>query len=297
MNTVLVGLDPGGNGQVPLDPEYPSGRRLADLYGLSPEDYLERTDRVNLHPLPRPASEDDGAATCLAPLLRGRRVLALGGRVSRALGAGPDLTSWSLRGDSVIASLPHPSGRCRWWNDGTNAESARGFLRRSLRPCLHLEGTDGSGKTTLASWLAREGGYDLVDTEGPASSWEECLARVGRRLDPGSVCDRSSGLVSELVYGPVLRGGCLADEGDYWRLVRQVLHAVAFVYCRPPDGAVAPTFREGEDPTHVRGVVDNRARLLARYDEVMAKVSALGGRVVRYDWTRQSPEEVLSCVE
>lgn len=293
---VIVGLDPGNNGREPLDPDYPSGKRLADLMGLSGEDF-RRIDRVNLHSSPRPVGEDPRAASNLRPILRGRRVLALGERVARAIGVREDLMRWELSGEFVAARVPHPSGRCRRWNDPENAARAREFLSGSRRPCVHLEGTDGSGKTTLARELSAIGGLALVGTEDPPTSWEECLARVERRVSPGLVCDRSSGLVSELVYGPVLRGGCLVEEEKLWEVVRAVRESVVFVYCRPPDEAVSPTFREGEDPGHVRGVRERRGQLQARYDEVMARVSREGCRVVRYDRTRQTPREVMACAE
>ncbi len=315
MRTILVGLDPGRNGTEPLDPAYPSGKRLADLAGLSGKEFLARFDRVNLHhERGRPVREDGPLAANLLPVLRGRRVVALGRRVSDALGVGEgrsvwaDGVDWSITsGGFVGATLPHPSGLSRWWNDPEHEESARSFMRSLLLPCVYVEGPDGSGKTTLIGELANVlpsrypallPGMTLVPTDDPPKSWDECLARIQRRLAPGLLCDRSSGLLSELVYAPVLRGGVLAPggEGEMWGMVESLLHAVTFVYCLPSLDSLDPTFRPEEDPAHVKLVKAKSRELLARYDEVMARVSSMGGRVVRYDFMRDTPEEVSACV-
>jgi hypothetical protein len=300
MRPVIVGIDPGEPGRDPLDPKYGSGKRLAQLVGVPPDEFVAGVDRVNLHPIPRTdgvVGDPDGARNLL-PIIRGRRVVALGNRVQQALGTPDGHFRWALTpGGFVGATVPHPSDLARWWNDPVNVQEARGFLGSLTRPCIHVEGVDGSGKSTLASTLADLTRFSLVPTDDPPKTWDECLLRVHRRLAPGTVCDRSSGLISELVYGPVLRGGTITDEAEMWQVVRAVAHAVVFVYCRPPTHEVKPTFRPGEDPGHVLGVKSKLVELLGKYDEVMARVSAAGARVIRYDWTRQKPEELLSCVE
>lgn len=75
----------------------------------------------------------------LAALLRGelrscvRQVAFVGARVAAAVGmAGfPLLTPWSGR-DFECVVLPHPSGRCRWWNDADLA-SARAVVEEMLK--------------------------------------------------------------------------------------------------------------------------------------------------------------------
>jgi hypothetical protein len=174
--------------------------------------------------------------------------------------------------------------------------AARTFWRHAVRPCVQVEGTDGSGKTTLVTELSRLTGLALVPTEDPPRTWAECLGRVGVRCGPGLLCDRSSGLVSELVYGPVLRGGTIAPEDEMWRVVRSILHAVTFVHCRPPEDLLWPTFRASEHPDHVKAVTKNSEALLRRYDEVMARIGREGGRVLRYDRTCQSVESLASWI-
>lgn len=296
LRPVLVGLDPGlGSG--PFGSGSRVGRRLAELMGLDGEGYELAADRINLHPASgAERGRDKTAAENLASILSGRRVVALGRRVHEALGGSTDSGwfSWGLVDGRVMSVAPHPSGLSRWWNDPRNVEAAGRFFSGLPRPCVHVEGPDGSGKTTLARKLSRRLGMTMVPTDDPPQSWGECLSRISLRLAPGLVCDRSSGLVSELVYGPVLRGSTLTDEGAMWLIVRAVSRSVVFVYCRP--AVLEPKFRKGEAQGHVRGVKDNLDRLAGRYDEVMRMIEGLGGRVVRYDRSRTSVEEVSECV-
>lgn len=300
MNPVVVGLDPGRNGPDPLDPAFGSGRRLSAMLGVGPDEYLRRIDRVNLHPSERLPGDDRAAGANLLPILRGRRVVVLGRRVAEALDVTDDWFRWRVApGGFVAACSPHPSGLSRWWNDAGNVLAAGAFWSRVLRPTVYVEGPDGSGKSTLVGVISadRGPGPSTVETEGPPATWVECLRRIDARVAPGLLCDRSSGLVSELVYGPVLRGGVLAPGGEdeLWRLVGSVKHAVVFVHCRPD--RLEPRARPGEDPEHLRAVGANLGRIRDRYDEVMLRVASMGARVVRYDRSPRSLEEVLACAE
>jgi hypothetical protein len=297
MKLVIVGLEPGDHPtEEPLDPAYPSGGRLAKLLGWTAGEFRDRADRVNLWPgRGSPPLRDAAAGANLAPALRGWRVVALGGRAAKALRVSGGLFEWGVGPFGFVAArMPHPSGLSRWWNAPMASREASSFLRGAVRPCVHVEGVDGSGKTTLVRDLAGTLGLEVVPTDGPPATWDECLGRVARRVRPGVLCDRSSGLVSELVYGPVLRGRVVAPGGEeeVWRLVRSVLGTVTFVYCQPPWPRVRPGSRPGEDRGHLRAVRRNLKTLAARYDYVMAEISRAGGQVVGYDWTRQTPAGV-----
>ena len=295
MRPILVGLDPGRNGPEPLSPYSPSGWRLARYAGMTREEFQTAFDRVNLYPCITNPVYDDRAAQNLLPLLRGRRVVALGRRVSKILGFAASM-EWFVQYGYVGTSFPHPSGRSHWWNDTANVVDAERFLGDLRRPCIHVEGPDGSGKSTLVDQLGLLLKCTKMRTQDPPRSWGECLRRINQRVAPGLVCDRSSGLISELVYGPVLRGGTVAPESVVWDVVQSLVHAVVFVYCRPGQKSLQPTFRRGEDPLHVRAVTRKSRALVEQYDRVMAKLSSMGARVIRYDWTYQSPEEVARCV-
>ena len=259
MRPILVGTDPNRViGGEPFDPDRPSGKRLADLCGMSPATFRQSFDRINLYSQ-RVASNkigDQAAGRNLASLLRGRRVLALGQRVLAAIGTPEELMSWEFCEDSFIgATMPHPSGMNRWWNDADNVAAAKAFLMKKVaRPCVHVEGPEGSGKSTLATTLADHLKLELVPTENPPQFTDECRDRVVRRIQPGIVCDRSSGLISELVYGPILRDRTMLDEKSMWDAVGWMAHAVTFIYCRPPIQAMIATTRPGESPAHLTAV-------------------------------------------
>lgn len=307
MKTVIVGESLGRSPSVePLDPDRPSGGRLAGLLGMSGDEYRRSVDRVNVSPTGWSESDSTKLRENLLPLLAGRRVVMLGRGVEGVLGGGgtSPWMEWRLTGGFVGSVLPHPSRLSRWWNDPRNVQFADGFMRRSVLPCVHVEGVDGSGKTTLVHELRRSVDARIssmermrvVETDGPPTSWSECLARVSRRILPGVVCDRSSGLVSELVYGPVLRGGTLEDEGEVWSVVASVVGAVSFVYCRPPRRLLSHAPRDGEDRRHVEAVDGNLSALCDRYDEVMSRIVQMGGTVVEYDRTSSTPERVARCL-
>jgi len=266
------------------------------LLGVGVEEFLTRTDRVNLHVHPNTHAPDPDAASNLTPVLRGRRVILLGRQVAGAFQLPTDQwMDWQLcPGGFVGASLPHPSARSSWWNDPTNTREAREFLQSLFRPCIHVEGPDGSGKSTLVKALSKKMGFPLVKTDDPPASWKECLVRIQKRLSSGLVCDRSSGLVSELVYGPVLRSKTITPETDLWQVVRSIRYAIAFVYCRPP--TLLPKVRSEENPIHVSAVQQNLEALRQKYDQVMFQLDRLGARVVKYDYTRHSIEGVIQCV-
>ena len=298
MNTVIVGLSPpaGTVGGSPLPSSGRSGRSgrlLANLVGCTFAEYEEKFDRINLHGSSSfPPSTDREAAEALVPILRGRRVILLGGRTNQAFGG--SLFRWSLVDGKVVAGVPHPSGLSRWWNNPGNRAKAKKFLAPTLKQCIHVEGPDGSGKSTLTTFLSRSMGLKRIPTDDPPSCREECMSRILRRIVPGVVCDRSSGLVSELVYGPVLRGNTVEDESVLWGIISAVSHAVTFVYCRPK--TMLPRTRPGESADHTKAVEKNLEALVSRYDEVMAKVASLGAKVVRYDREVMSEKEVeLSC--
>ena len=78
-------------------------------------------------------------------LLSGRKVIALGRIVSRALtGRAGEWMEWDafdfdaspsgmrMTALAVLPHLPHPSGLNRWWNDRRNRESVRRFLRDAV---------------------------------------------------------------------------------------------------------------------------------------------------------------------
>jgi len=141
---LIIGQAPNQGG----DPRKPltgvAGDRLANLAGITRWRYLRRTERKNLlHYWPGkkgkgdafPATEAKTAAAELAPLLVGRRVLFAGRAVANSFRqTSKEYCRWfwspSLR--CRHATIPHPSGIVRWWNEEKNREHAAAFLRDAL---------------------------------------------------------------------------------------------------------------------------------------------------------------------
>ena len=146
MNAHLVG-ESNPHSADPRHALYPlplnaAGGRLARVLGLSPREYIRAfPDRRNLL---------SGTAKWSAPSARasadevlrtskpGAVLVLLGAKVSAAFGVGyrPGLylprmahVGADVPRRRVVLVLPHPSGRCREWNDPQTAERVRSALR------------------------------------------------------------------------------------------------------------------------------------------------------------------------
>lgn len=123
------------------------GRRMADVCGVTYEQYLEMFDRVNLLHVRQDTKEkgfefDHAKAASAAHdlFLNGtiksdRVVLMLGWRVTRAFFSGVEFKdrryfSEHRVGTIKFYALPHPSGVNRWWNDPGNYTTACAFMRK-----------------------------------------------------------------------------------------------------------------------------------------------------------------------
>lgn len=134
---VLLGM----NNPLRVDPEfalYPApvnctGWRLWKMLnartGALKHEYLGAFERRNLVPLltwsPRAARAH---AELLKDQLRGREVIVLGAETRRALGLPELLVLPQTIGETTWRQLPHPSGRCHWYNDPGNRAVAELLL-------------------------------------------------------------------------------------------------------------------------------------------------------------------------
>lgn len=111
-----------------------AGHRLCKILGMTGAEYLRAFERVNLcagswsEVEARWSAERIG----LTHLRHGGQVVLLGAKAARAfrLKYVPFRRSRILPG---ILILPHPSGRCRTWNDVRNVTRARRAVRGILR--------------------------------------------------------------------------------------------------------------------------------------------------------------------
>jgi hypothetical protein len=110
-------------------PEWSAGGRLALILGLTRGEYLDRFDRANLCcgkwslPIARLV-----AKSLLVAQDRSSLVL-LGSRVAAAFRVPFDPYCVGTNGTGRFVVLPHPSGRCRLWNNPGAVEKARAALR------------------------------------------------------------------------------------------------------------------------------------------------------------------------
>lgn len=128
MKPLIVGEMPNGSDPGPVFARGSSGRRMADLLG-APAHIVADTVNLFAEPVDRWlwAVARDHADDLWWGTPHGT-VIAAGRRVADAFGIDQWLT-WEHRGARRIAAIPHPSGRCRWWNDPANVDAARMFLR------------------------------------------------------------------------------------------------------------------------------------------------------------------------
>ena len=115
-------------------PRGAAGHRLAEILGMSGAEYLRAFARTNLCDGPWVRAAADLRAEQIQFVWPGPIVL-LGAKVARAFGVpyAPFSTRRSADGSTRVLVLPHPSGRCRVWNDPAARTRARRAVRRLLR--------------------------------------------------------------------------------------------------------------------------------------------------------------------
>jgi hypothetical protein len=148
---LLIGQAPSRHG----DPERPLegriGKLLAELAGVSFEEYMEQTERMNLlNRWPGKAGKGDRwdaqaareRASELKQVFSGRVAVLLGRNVAGAFGlnALPWLT-WTEKFGGRLSIIPHLSGIVTWWNSDENRRKAGDFFTMLLN-------TDGGRKWT-----------------------------------------------------------------------------------------------------------------------------------------------------
>lgn len=150
-----------------------------------------------------------------------------------------------------------------------------------------VEGMDNSGKTTLIENIK-----DGLETQGVQGHFEHSpshLIATGRIQDwltwieisllPDNqkyVYDRYP-VLSEIVYGPILRGSNLLSTTDH--LERLKLLKPLIIYCRPDDDTIFD-FRKPE----MKGVKENRDQLLAGYDRMTRSLYTHGFDIHMYNF-------------
>ena len=159
-----------------------------------------------------------------------------------------------------------------------------------------LEGVDGSGKSTLAMDLEGRFGIPVVHSLGPKSKEATLKWILRSHIVQMSGCtliyDRHP-LISEMVYGKVLRGEPLIDPTTYANFLSiWAIRKPLIIYCRPPFKAIKL------DKPQMEGVGENLKQLVERYDVVMLDVfKKIQCPHVIYDYTSSNVQTVYAEVE
>lgn len=153
-----------------------------------------------------------------------------------------------------------------------------------------VEGMDNSGKTTLIRRLERMLCLEYIHSvyepteEGQAKFIEGVFTQIDVIAGPnhkktGVVLDRIS-LVSELVYGPILRHGSVLQPRTHQRLLDKLwTYDPIIIYCRPTTETIISNIHEREQ---MAGVAEKAAELVVQYDNVMSSILS-GSRGVSTD--------------
>ena len=170
-------------------------------------------------------------------------------------------------------------------------------------PIIAVEGMDSSGKTTLISQLRQtDHSFWCISRSKPIKtireldsflSWLDALPH-----DQLIVLDRHP-LVSEKVYGPLLRGKDLTENLDpdiiSTHLGGGLSRLIRVIYCRPPSSVIKSNLWKNPQ---LDGVPENFLTLLTRYDNVMALLKMGGIPVIYHDYTSETDNHIshyLDC--
>jgi len=159
-----------------------------------------------------------------------------------------------------------------------------------------LEGSDGSGKTSLANRIRKD--LDeymlLLRSSGPPRHVGQLadvigmLASIPYRIPV--VTDRNP-VISESVYGPIIREKCMHGL-TLEQMGRMFRHAMV-IHCRPNYSALADGVRQ---ESQMEGVVLNHRAIVKAYDDLMGQLEKEGVYIKRYDYTGP-PQLILDSIK
>lgn len=114
---------PGGSGPA-FSGGGSSSRRLESLLGAPVLMVASATNLLDGPPWDRALAREKAWAICSS---WSGWIVVCGRRAADAFDV-PDFLRWH----GMVGAIPHPSGRCRYWNDPEYVEAAREFLRSAL---------------------------------------------------------------------------------------------------------------------------------------------------------------------
>jgi ABC-type sugar transport system ATPase subunit len=164
-----------------------------------------------------------------------------------------------------------------------------------------LEGPDGSGKSTLLEWLAKKTQREIIHGGGPPENMTELFRRIALVLDnPEGLFDRIT-MVSEQVYGPILRKVRLLEEENWIKYLQQ-LAGDLLIYCRPPDSILLGNadkleIKEHKPAAFVQKIRENLPAIIKAYDKIMIQVKGTGLKVITFDRSTMKFKDLLPILQ
>ena len=157
-----------------------------------------------------------------------------------------------------------------------------------------VTGMDNSGKTTLVRRMSEELGLPVVKSMGPDHTLDEkflwTLDQMSREKSiPGSVIYDRFLPLEEMVYGKVLRGNPIFNLNDHYMETLKDLHPI-IIYTRPS----SKTIFNWDGREQMEGVIDQKEKLLAAWDDLMWGLMARGWDVQVYDYEADNEGEQVS---
>lgn len=156
---------------------------------------------------------------------------------------------------------------------------------------LIFTGMDNSGKTTIVNKVAKDLGLPVVKSLGPHHSIDEkhiwLLDQMTREKNfPGSVIFDRFLPFEEMVYGKVLRDGPIYSLDDpYMKSLKDLNPTI--VYTRPHSS----TIFNWDGREQMDGVMEQKEKLLAAWDDLMWGLMARGWNVQVYDYEAENEKE------
>jgi hypothetical protein len=156
-------------------------------------------------------------------------------------------------------------------------------------------GMDNTGKTTLVKALAEELNLPTVKSPGPKSKAEQMrwvLKQTMRDTIFGNTIYERFALLEELVYGQVLRNESnFKYDDEYFQLLRMADPII--VYVRPSNEKI---FNFGDRP-QFSGIIENKDKLLAAFDELVFKMISSGWKVLTYNYEYHKVKELAKALK
>lgn len=161
-----------------------------------------------------------------------------------------------------------------------------------------VEGADGSGKSNLVRDLVAALGLPIhprstPSVGGPPANLDQWVEREFRRPKVQGIYDRHA-LVSEPIYGPIIRGampGMFNDKTWLETCRGRLAHQSVFVFCIPPYMNVADNVLDGDLSHHMAGVAepDNLYAIYQAYAMTAKQFESRKYHVLIHDYTVNAP--------